>query len=85
MPSLAPILDERPPAALVQDSVLLDEDSFAAMPVCAARFGLLGPSQGTLAFATVEYIACDQVASLPKVVSARERQLKDAGGTRYRR
>jgi hypothetical protein len=66
---------------VVQDSVLLDEDTFAAMPVCAAGFRLLGPSQGTLAFATVEYIACDQVASLSKVVSARERQLKDAGGT----
>ena len=85
MPRSLPFLDGRPSAAQVQDSARLDEDPFAAMPVCAAGFSLLGPSQGTLAFATVEYIACDQVAFLPKVVSARERQLKDAGGTRYRR
>lgn len=79
MPRSLPFLDGRPSAAQVQDSARLDEDTSAAMPVCAAGFSLLGPSQGTLAFATVEYIACDQVAFLPKVVSARERQLKDGG------
>ena len=75
------VVDWRASATPVQDWALRDEDPFAAMPVCAAGFSLLGPSQGALAFATVEYIACDQVASLLKVVIARERQVTDAGDT----